>query len=1252
MEDPNELPLRRRSSDTVSQDPGGHETQHSGMTSRRLPPPWQHGQRLGDFQLELLLGQGSSGYVFRALDLVTRRRCALKILTPESSQDLRRNKLGFRRMMTIHHSSLMRVDLIHVLDGHVAMSMEEVHGDTLAKTLKRYKTLPPHVAFKRLLALARHYGGALAEMHAHALVHRDIKPQNLMVDSREIGRVIDYGLVGTCDPESDPNGFRHYLAGTPRYWSPEALRNQFYTPSGDVFSLGLVMLEALYAITGRQVWQRSEEDRDEDAQLISEAVDDLSQSIPHVLRDACLEMLQIKPEDRPSAQYISRLGLPTARSFVLHSGHQLFGRERELEEICDWLRTIYEGKIERLHIHGPSGIGKTRLIDEVERHLRALRWGQVFRANCRPREDEPLQAFDQIADEIANRYTSFNDREQLQVDVASAAILHQAFPVLKDVVHASLRLPPIASTVDRIDALEAVARLTVELRKVGPLILIIDDVQWADPDSLSILDRLQAASGEMLAIITVGRTRSTNQRKSPGRVLEIKPLSGDASFQLLADAAKRCSVNINRAAIRELADAAAGNPFRLKELTEEFRPGGALATLQPSSDSSISNLGSIDQLWKRRAKRLGQQARKVLPFIATAGRPVSSAQLGELAELNANEVDVAVTELAHVRLVSDEATGEECIAVVSDRVSAGIISGLRKSEKLRAHRAWAQLLSRSKNQEQMSARIANHLFDAGEPSRALSYAIQAAEDAERLFAKTEAAKWYVRVLDLVEGKERLKYLRNAARCYEQADQPVDAARLYRELADTVDDPNERLACRILATELLLRSGRLESVRDELVELCSKLRLPGPKPASQNPLSFVADSLRLAGLRASAKIARTRSDAHTSTRQQHRLNMCAALVRPLSLFDGVLAARLLKIGAVQAAQGSSIAQQMHFAFGAAVFACGNRGAKRTRGEMVLKQLRSQVTRLQDAKISGDYWAAVATSKALSLRWHEVNDAVRMSVNEYEAVEKRHRFEKAHTRWLEVWASWHLGDWRNIRAIAGDMLQDAQQRNDLTGMLLFTSGLTASSLLADDRLEDLRLWQQRNEELTRQSTGTQFVHFLQWLSKSQHDLYVGKFADAWHGYRTLQRRLRYSPLSRVQVVRVMTQSFGTLTALHLAQSLTSGSLAGPVSKTNWLRVAQHRSNQLRDNDIPFTNVLADLADGNCLRLQGQQEQARACLLSSHQRAKNLRLVPYQLAAEDALEYLETGEWIGLLRHRMRNRDVKVPEAFERLYTVAAS
>ena len=91
------------------------EKETLGASSSRDPPPWQEGDQLNDFILEKLLGSGSSGFVYRVLDVKTNRRCALKLLKHGAPDDLLRNKLGFRRMMSMEHPNLLRVDRIYQL---------------------------------------------------------------------------------------------------------------------------------------------------------------------------------------------------------------------------------------------------------------------------------------------------------------------------------------------------------------------------------------------------------------------------------------------------------------------------------------------------------------------------------------------------------------------------------------------------------------------------------------------------------------------------------------------------------------------------------------------------------------------------------------------------------------------------------------------------------------------------------------------------------------------------------------------------------------------------------------------------------------------------------------------------------------------------------------------------------------------------------------------------------------------------------
>ena len=287
MDAPDELPKPDPNEETRWR-PRSGETRISDPMQLGMSPPWQSGDQRGDYLIGELLGRGQAGFVYAATDLVARRRCALKVLCRMSSHDLYRNKLGFRRMAPFRHPCLLRTDRIHMVDDYTVLSMEEIVGKTLFRALKDdFSKLPKVEAYARLQSLMRDYADGLMTIHMANLVHRDLKPTNLMVRDSGTGVIVDYGLVTSCDPEIDPSGIRSYIAGTPRYFSPEALWEQSYTPAGDVFSLGLVMLDCLLDISGgkfRLAQMRQGEfahwARDEDEQGIHDAVSVLADEIP------------------------------------------------------------------------------------------------------------------------------------------------------------------------------------------------------------------------------------------------------------------------------------------------------------------------------------------------------------------------------------------------------------------------------------------------------------------------------------------------------------------------------------------------------------------------------------------------------------------------------------------------------------------------------------------------------------------------------------------------------------------------------------------------------------------------------------------------------------------------------------------------------------------------------------------------------------------------------------------------------------
>ena len=1225
--------------DTDVRKQGDRETRTSEGTSRETPPPFQPGDIFGEFQLERLLGQGSSGCVFRAFDTVSRRGCALKILIASKQHDLRRNKIGFRRMMGIVHPNLTRVDQMHQADGYLALSMEEIHGDTLAKMGSRYRKLQPHIAHNKLLILTRDYAAGLAAIHSRGLLHRDIKPSNLMVDRQDRGRIIDYGLVGTFDAESDPNCYRDYIAGTPRYISPEAYFQQRYTPAGDMFSLGLVVLEFLNKISGRKAWERSKDTLDEDAVLITSAVDKLSGSVPNVLREACLEMLQINPGDRPTAMQISRLGLPSGRNTVYFGGQPIFGRDSEFQEACDWLSEIYEGKQGRMHIHGPSGIGKTSLVDAIEQHLRSLKWGQVFRARCRPRENKPLQTFDQIVDQIANRYAK-SDREIIELDPVSAEILHQAFPGLKDVVQANVRMKISEANHGRIDALQAAVNLSEELRKVGPLILIIDDTQWADGDTHATLDALQTAGGGMLGIVTASRFadnehRPPYQSQQAQKTIQLQPLRDEISANILAESAKRWSVNLPNHVLNELVKAAAGNPLRLSELANEFRVGGQLHVISTDpNSSSVSNLGNLDRLWLLRAQRLSEKARMLLAYIATAGCSVSIDQLVRLSGMQ-HDVEIAVSELVHQRLVIDDATGEYCIHMIHDRVSSGVLSTLTREETDQANIAWADLL-RTEGLQRSAGRIARHLLDAEKSDKAKPYCQQAAKECELVYAFREAAEWYLTLAELTDDESnRLRDVTNAAESYLKADELVQAAQLYQRLVDVTKDSNEAMKYRILCVQLFVRAGRYHMVRDQLNQIARELGLPGldlslwmVAKRSLSPswieLFYPGDPSETGGV--------------CNEEKQRKLAFCKELYRPMALFDGHYAANLFARAAKLARQIGSVKDQIGLSIASAVHACADR-TRRNEGEDLLREIQATAVD-QGPLTTGDYWSGKSLAHLLSMNWEQVADAVGAATLAYEECEKPCFFERANIRWVKLYADWYQGNWKSLIRDSRSMVDDAFMRDDRIALFLTTSGLPSAAWLASGRGSELKRYKHLNDECFQDSGS--IAELMRFVTECQISLFDGDFQATINRFIAFRRRLRKSQLNRMQLARVLTHQFGGLAALHLNE----------VSRASkYESLATTCIDMLKREQLGCSGMLSQFYEGILNRQRKEASASRKCLVAAQQLAKEMQLPAFEFAAEDAFLSIDNEEPLFLLRHRMRNSGIEAPNALERIYTVVS-
>jgi serine/threonine protein kinase len=189
----------------------------------------------GRYSLERELGRGGMGVVFLARDVRLDRPVALKLLPPERAehQATRERFLSEARMAArLSHPNIVPIHAVEEIGGFVFFAMQYVAGETLGDRLRRGGKMPPWEAARIL----RDVSWALSHAHAQHVVHRDIKPDNILMDRDGRALVADFGIARLADAEQVPGR----IQGTPEYLSPEQAGGQSCDARADLYSLGAV----------------------------------------------------------------------------------------------------------------------------------------------------------------------------------------------------------------------------------------------------------------------------------------------------------------------------------------------------------------------------------------------------------------------------------------------------------------------------------------------------------------------------------------------------------------------------------------------------------------------------------------------------------------------------------------------------------------------------------------------------------------------------------------------------------------------------------------------------------------------------------------------------------------------------------------------------------------------------------------------------------------------------------------------------
>ena len=254
----------------------------------------------GRYEIKEVLGMGGMGVVYRALDRELQEPVAIKTLRPEAltgdSVALERFKQEIRLARRIAHRNVVRTYDLGEVNGMYYLTMEFVEGTSLKVLIASRGKLPVAVT----LTVGKQLCRALEVAHAEGVIHRDIKPQNMVVEPSGFLKVMDFGIARLANPPKDKQrGLTEAgtMIGTPDYMSPEQLSGSELDPRSDLYSAGVVLFECL---TGRVPFE-ADTTWSLIAKHLEEAPPDprtLNADVPDALARVVLKAMGKRPEER------------------------------------------------------------------------------------------------------------------------------------------------------------------------------------------------------------------------------------------------------------------------------------------------------------------------------------------------------------------------------------------------------------------------------------------------------------------------------------------------------------------------------------------------------------------------------------------------------------------------------------------------------------------------------------------------------------------------------------------------------------------------------------------------------------------------------------------------------------------------------------------------------------------------------------------------------------------------------------------
>ncbi len=586
--------------------------------------------RISGYDLQELIHQGINTAIYRAVLLKNRQPAILKVLNTEypTLEQITRLKHEYQITLYLDCEYTVKVDRLETHPNCLVLVLEDFGGLSLkqwiAQTESALSVARYQLPIDQFLNIAVQLAKALVFLHQNQIIHKDIKPANVIInpETNQV-KIADFSIASRLNRETTHLKNPDRLEGTLAYMSPEQTgrMNRAVDYRSDFYSLGISFYELL---TGKLPFRSTDPLELVHCHIAKQpiSIQQLNPQIPQVLAKIVGKLTAKNAEDR----YQSAAGLladlercqnqnlseGTISNFIpgqldamsqLLIPQKLYGREAQIEQLSQAFDRVSKGSSEIVLVGGYSGIGKSALVHELLRNLTKQRGYLMSGKFDQFKRNVPYACFSQamrsfvqqILTESQARIDFWRDK-LLRVLDANARIAIDAIPELELILGPQPDVPELGA----IESQNRFGRVMQQFVRAivsaeHPLIMFLDDCQWIDTATVKMYEQNCLEKMPYLLVIVAYRDNEVSPTHPfmlaneailtagiPMTAITLKPLAIDCATQLIAE-----TLNCSAASAAPLANLLVkktdGNPFFLKQMLKYLHQKGWLNFNQPAA---------------------------------------------------------------------------------------------------------------------------------------------------------------------------------------------------------------------------------------------------------------------------------------------------------------------------------------------------------------------------------------------------------------------------------------------------------------------------------------------------------------------------------------------------------------------------------------------------------------------------------------------------------------------------------------------